>query len=919
MRSIYLSSLILLLFAFATAFEDELSCSRIDFCRCSMSDSSGVVNLRSLGRRDNTPRWTVEGNDGFQYMYNPCYGWNTNSYTNLAVLQSNRLLNYDLGVQPSETFNFTSSKGLVVSYSAREDGGRLSTVTLECDDSSNDHSLEFVGELNTGEYDFILRGPCACAGKCDDDGLIGVEVTTIYPPVPTPTVGCTRLDSCRCQMEDDSGIINLRSIASQDGFTPAWIINGGDGWFYQVNPCFGFYSYSSYTYEQAVYQAPVDNLYGYGYDLGVQGNEKFIFEPNDGISLVYNASDGVRTSIITLICEPNADTHSLKFIGELMTLEYEFTLSGPCACPGLCDDNGKYDPNNPTEPPPPVCLSTDSCKCTMSDGSGSINLRSIGKQGANAPAFETGLGSDGYSYQYNPCYPFTSVITETQTLYDLAVLQRGYGYGYDLGVQSSETFGYDPLSGVSLTYTAGDLIRKSRVTLVCDASRSDHSLEFVGELITTEYDFILTGPCACFDTCDDNGLIPGITVPPVTVPIPTSQCNKLDTCKCSMADGTGIINLRSTGSQTSTPKYVLIGSDLWEYSFNPCYGWQDAAYGYTDLAILQTSSYGYGGYDLGVQSSETFVFEPSTGISLAYQAADALRKSKVRLVCEPNALTHNLEFIGELVTTEYEFIFTGPCACPGRCDDYGVIGQDPVTTTVPLPPQLTTFSYPVATTTCEKSDVCKCTMADNSGDINLRSVGLKNGSPKYVIAGTDSWSYSYNPCYGFSSTYFTDLAVLQEDQYGSGLQFDLGIQSQETFTYSSATGLQIAYLAKDKLRQSLITLICQPDTKEHKLEFLGELITTQYEFILTGPCICPGLCDDNGIINSTNNQPPQPIVQTTGLKWEEVGADIVSLIFHDLILIFCIIVIIVILQVFFNIRCCRRKPGYSSGLMTGNF
>lgn len=57
----------------------------------------------------------------------------------------------------------------------------------------------------------------------------------------------------------------------------------------------------------------------------------------------------------------------------------------------------------------------------MSDGSGSINLRSIGKQGANAPAFETGLGSDGYSYQYNPCYPFTSVITETQTLYDLAV------------------------------------------------------------------------------------------------------------------------------------------------------------------------------------------------------------------------------------------------------------------------------------------------------------------------------------------------------------------------------------------------------------------------------------------------------------------------------------------------------------------
>ena len=29
--------------------------------------------------------------------------------------------------------------------------------------------------------------------------------------------------------------------------------------------------------------------------------------------------------------------------------------------------------------------------------------------------------------------------------------------------------------------------RKSTVTLVCDASRTDHTLEFLGELITTEY------------------------------------------------------------------------------------------------------------------------------------------------------------------------------------------------------------------------------------------------------------------------------------------------------------------------------------------------------------------------------------------------------------------------------------------------
>ena len=51
-----------------------------------MSDNSGIVNLRSLGRKDNIPKWTVTGGDGWQYSYNPCYGWSTGSLTNLAVI-----------------------------------------------------------------------------------------------------------------------------------------------------------------------------------------------------------------------------------------------------------------------------------------------------------------------------------------------------------------------------------------------------------------------------------------------------------------------------------------------------------------------------------------------------------------------------------------------------------------------------------------------------------------------------------------------------------------------------------------------------------------------------------------------------------------------------------------------------------------
>ena len=59
----------------------------------------------------------------------------------------------------------------------------------------------------------------------------------------------------------------------------------------------------------------------------------------------------------------------------------------------------------------------------MSDGSGVINLRSVGNPGFGRqdPAFEV-LGDDGWYYRYNPCYSWNSV-----QFYNLAVsLKRLY-------------------------------------------------------------------------------------------------------------------------------------------------------------------------------------------------------------------------------------------------------------------------------------------------------------------------------------------------------------------------------------------------------------------------------------------------------------------------------------------------------------
>ena len=48
-------------------------------------------------------------------------------------------------------------------------------------------------------------------------------------------------------------------------------------------------------------------------------------------------------------------------------------------------------------------------RCEMSDGSGVINLRSVGEpnQLSTTPVYEIPTGF--WIYQYNPCYPFSSV------------------------------------------------------------------------------------------------------------------------------------------------------------------------------------------------------------------------------------------------------------------------------------------------------------------------------------------------------------------------------------------------------------------------------------------------------------------------------------------------------------------------------
>ena len=52
-----------------------------------MTDSSGVINLQSLAAVNGAKWDSIDGNgDGFSYSFNPCNGFHTSMFNDLAVI-----------------------------------------------------------------------------------------------------------------------------------------------------------------------------------------------------------------------------------------------------------------------------------------------------------------------------------------------------------------------------------------------------------------------------------------------------------------------------------------------------------------------------------------------------------------------------------------------------------------------------------------------------------------------------------------------------------------------------------------------------------------------------------------------------------------------------------------------------------------
>ncbi|KAL4222888.1 hypothetical protein ACF0H5_018928 [Mactra antiquata] len=140
--------------------------------------------------------------------------------------------------------------------------------------------------------------------------------------------------------------------------------------------------------------------------------------------------------------------------------------------------------------------------------------------------------------------------------------------------------------------------------------------------------------------------------------------------------------------------------------------------------------------------------------------------------------------------------------------------------------------------TCKKHHDCGCIL-DGSGLIDLTPIGTTDGTALFqdYPSSLDGYLYSYNPCGKFTEVTCTDVAACQYDPSYYAF-YDIGVPSSVTFDYDGQN-VKALYTSQDGVRQTTVTLVCDPVQTSPLLTVAGETTTTQYSFTLTASAACP--------------------------------------------------------------------------------
>ncbi|XP_045169768.2 uncharacterized protein LOC123532407 isoform X2 [Mercenaria mercenaria] len=150
------------------------------------------------------------------------------------------------------------------------------------------------------------------------------------------------------------------------------------------------------------------------------------------------------------------------------------------------------------------CTLDDECSCTFDDGSGKVDLTSLGNTD-DSPRFQDVLYSDeGYYYSYNPCGGFTEGDCQDAAV---CVSNQDKSEQQQIGDASKAAFKWDDeQNNVIVAYTSGHgVLRLTTVNLKCDPSACTPTFEPEGEQGAGQFEMTMTTVCACAGMCDASG------------------------------------------------------------------------------------------------------------------------------------------------------------------------------------------------------------------------------------------------------------------------------------------------------------------------------------------------------------------------------------------------------------------------------
>ncbi|XP_067650175.1 uncharacterized protein [Haliotis asinina] len=198
-----------------------------------------------------------------------------------------------------------------------------------------------------------------------------------------------------------------------------------------------------------------------------------------------------------------------------------------------------------------------------------------------------------------------------------------------------------------------------------------------------------------------------------------------------------------------------------------------------------------------------------------------------------------------------------------------------------------------------------CVADTVSGKVDITPLGNQDGRPRFKdIPDQNSYTYSWNPCYGFSeSQYCQNVELCQHDQI---MDYSLGTDTVAEFIQNT-THLFLSYTTSaDVVRKSYIQLICDAG-QEGVFAAQGELPQAVYHFTLRSKYACPK--------SKTTTPLTTPMATTTAVVPTPSPPRPIFTLKTITILLGCILVSICILIILVFIGLLTRRSGDSAAVL----